>query len=131
MPPAVLADGDRPELEYLATEWYEWLSLVRLQSPRVEPGDSIDPYLSRYEAPEGSSGEAKLCKVSWQGFISPQCARRILIDVMDACPSKSWFSFSATEFFTNVSGSSNEVTVLRPADAATGEYMMWEIKHSD
>jgi ribonucleases P/MRP protein subunit RPP40 len=131
VPPEVLANGDRPELEYLGTEWYEWLSLVRLGSPRVQPSDNIDPYLSRYQAPEGWTGETKLCKVSWQGFISPDNARKILADIIINAPSKSWFSFSATAFSTGASGSSDEVTVLRPADAETGEYMMWEVRNSN
>lgn len=110
---------------------YEWLSLIRLQSPRVQADDKIDPYLSRYQAPEGSTGQANVCKVTWQGFISPDQARKILVGLLTSSPPKSWFSFSATAFSMSVSGSSDEVTVLRPAAAGTGEYLMWEIKNSD
>lgn len=129
--PEILANGDRPGLDYQATELYEWLSLIRLQSPRVQADDDIDPYLSRYQAPEGSTGKANVCKVSWQGFISPDKARKILAEVIRTSPSKSWFSFTAAAFSTSASSSSDEVTILRPADAETGEYLMWEIRNSN
>ncbi|KAL7936423.1 ribonuclease P 40kDa subunit domain-containing protein [Trichoderma chlorosporum] len=60
VPSTILAQGDREALEYSATEMYEWLSLVRLESPRVEEGDTIDPYLSRYSPPEADSAVARV-----------------------------------------------------------------------
>ncbi|CAM1507392.1 Fc.00g070330.m01.CDS01 [Cosmosporella sp. VM-42] len=58
IPIEILATGDRTALEETTTEFYEWLSLIRLGSPRVEPHDDIDPYLSRYRIPEGADEQA-------------------------------------------------------------------------
>ncbi|KAM0449968.1 hypothetical protein ACHAO4_006845 [Trichoderma viride] len=60
IPSTILAQGDRESLEYSATEMYEWLSLVRLESPRIVTGDTIDPYLSRYSPPEADSSTAQM-----------------------------------------------------------------------
>ncbi|QGI64744.1 hypothetical protein CEK26_008698 [Fusarium fujikuroi] len=67
--PEVLSENDRESLEYFATEVYEWFSLIRLGSFRVEPRDSIDSYLSRYSVPGNDPKESKVCKLSWEGFI--------------------------------------------------------------
>ncbi|TXC01032.1 hypothetical protein FocTR4_00008845 [Fusarium oxysporum f. sp. cubense] len=128
--PEVLSENDRESLEYFATEVYEWLSLIRLGSSRVEPRDSIDPYLSRYSVPGDDPKESKVCKLSWEGFMSAQWLRGLLMDVLVACPSRTWFSLSATSFSRSVSGNSDDLTILRPPSAA-GRYLMWETKSSD
>lgn len=130
IPPEILATGDRTALEQVATDYYEWLSLIRLRSPRVEPNDKTDPYLSRYCLPEGSEGEVALCKVTWQGFLSPTWVRALLIDILGGCDSASWFSLSASCFSKNITGQGDELVFLRPP-AAAGEYLMWEVKHLD
>ncbi|KAI1029573.1 hypothetical protein LB503_007976 [Fusarium chuoi] len=128
--PEVLSGNDRESLEYFATEVYEWFSLIRLGSSRVEPHDSIDPYLSRYSVPGNDPKESKVCKLSWEGFMSAQWLRGLLMDVLVACPSRTWFSLSATSFSRSVSGNSDDLTILRPPSAA-GRYLMWETKSSD
>lgn len=128
--PEVLSENDRESLEYFATEVYEWLSLIRLGSSRVEPRDSIDPYLSRYSVPGDDPKESKVCKLSWEGFMSAQWLRGLLMDVLVACPSRTWVSLSATSFSRSVSGNSDDLTILRPPSAA-GRYLMWETKSSD
>ncbi|KAF5588698.1 ribonuclease P MRP subunit POP1 [Fusarium pseudocircinatum] len=128
--PEILSENDRESLEYFATEVYEWFSLIRLGSSRVEPRDSIDPYLSRYSVPGDDPKESKVCKLSWEGFMSAQWLRGLLMDVLVACPSRTWFSLSATSFSRSVSGNSDDLTILRPP-SATGRYLMWEIKSSD
>ncbi|KAK5996616.1 hypothetical protein PT974_01953 [Cladobotryum mycophilum] len=55
LPSEMLAEGDQEGLEEIATDIYEWLSLVRLESPRVTANDSIDPYLSRGSYPQPGS----------------------------------------------------------------------------
>lgn len=129
MPAAVLADGDRGGLEEVSTELYEWLSLLRLESPRVSADDDIDPYLSRYSAPPRIDGEMQICKISWQGFMSAGWLRELLVDILASCPSQSWFALGSTGFSLGVTGSCNEVTLLRPP-RASGEYLMWDIKGS-
>ncbi|WZH43440.1 ribonuclease P 40kDa subunit [Fusarium acuminatum] len=128
--PEVLAENDREALEWFATESYEWVSLVRLGSPRVESQDSIDPYLSRYCVPGEATSASKICKLSWEGFMSAPWLRGLLMEVLAACPSGTWFSLSATCFSKSVSGNSDDLTILKPPNAA-GKYLMWEIKASD
>jgi ribonuclease P/MRP protein subunit RPP40 len=109
-----------------STELYEWLSLVRLQSPRIHAGDQMDSYLSRYQVAEGGK-EGKICKISWQGFLAPSWSRQILIDIITALPPKTWFSFSTTTFSRGLAENNAECTILRPPNS-TGEYLMWEVK---
>jgi len=127
--PEVLAENDREALEYFATESYEWLSLIRLASPRLKPRDSIDPYLSRYCVPGDKTQESRIYKISWEGFMSTQWLHGLLMDVLAVCPSGTWFSLGATCFSKSVPGTSDELTILRPPNAA-GKYLMWEIKAS-
>ncbi|KAL2129544.1 hypothetical protein VTI74DRAFT_7628 [Chaetomium olivicolor] len=126
--PKLSADpsADKEDFEDFTTGLYEWLSLIRLQSPRVQVGDQIDPYLSRYQVPNVER-EGRLCKISWQGFFSPSWARQMLIDVVTALPLKSWFSFTTTTFPKGLAGDNAECTILRPPNSA-GEYLMWEVK---
>lgn len=130
IPSEVLANGDRAALEEVATDYYEWLSLIRLGSPRVELGDQTDPYLSRYCVPEGSGGEVTICKLVWQGFLSPSWLRALLVDILGSCGSGSWFSISASCFSKRIMGQGNELVFLRPP-AAAGRYLMWEMKYLD
>ncbi|PTB38682.1 hypothetical protein M441DRAFT_145316 [Trichoderma asperellum CBS 433.97] len=132
MPSTILAQGDRESLEYTATEMYEWLSLVRLESPRIVAGDTIDPYLSRYSPPEVDSATAQtqVCKLSWQGLLSSHWLRDLFVDIVTNCPSQSWFALSATTFSRNILGGCSELTFLRPPESS-GEFLMWEIKSLD
>lgn len=130
-PSEVIESGDRPGLEDYATETYEWLSLIRLQSPRVAAGDNIDPYLSRYQTPtpldSASPSHDKICKITWQGFFTPAWVRSVLITALVALPSRAWFSLSATSFSKGLVGDSTEVVFLRPPESP-GHYLFWEIK---
>lgn len=121
-----LASSGREDFEDFSTGLYEWLSLVRLQSPRICAEDQIDPYLSRYQVPYPEK-ESKICKITWQGFFAPSWSRQALIDIVLALPAKSWFSFSTTTFSKGLAGDKAECTVLRPPNSS-GEYLMWEVK---
>ncbi|KAI0594519.1 ribonuclease P 40kDa subunit [Biscogniauxia sp. FL1348] len=128
-PQAILESGCRSDLDEYATDIYEWLSLVRLESPRLSTSDMIDPYLSTYTVPGPPEDihSDQLCKVSWQGFISPDWVRRIFADVIQGVPSKSWFSLSATSFTRGMTNDGTDCTVLR-LPGTPGEYVLWEIK---
>lgn len=126
----ILMNADRETLEDTVTEYYEWLSLIRLGSARVEPHDTVDPYLSRYEVPGDSPTEAQVCKLSWQGFMSASWLRNLLADIIVTCPSDQWFSLSATCISQTVSGCGNDMTILRSPGAA-GKYLMWETRGSE
>lgn len=121
-----------PTFEELATDLYEWLSLVRLSSPRVKAGDAIDPYLSSYQVPrspdDGPPLAADLRMVSWRGFIPPSWVRDTLARVLVEVPSKSWVSFSATSF-SKGKGDNTECTFFRPPNSG-GQYLLWEMRHA-
>ncbi|RYP18425.1 hypothetical protein DL765_003937 [Monosporascus sp. GIB2] len=128
-PSVVLERRSRLELDEYATDVYEWLSLIRLGSPRILASDKIDPYLSTYAVPGGVEdiSEGRVCKVSWEGFISSTWTRQLLADIILALPSKSWFSLSATTFAKSIVGDCTECTILRPPNSP-GEYFLWDIK---
>ncbi|KAK0620008.1 ribonuclease P 40kDa subunit-domain-containing protein [Immersiella caudata] len=127
-PTAKLMDShSREDLECFSTELYEWLSLVRLESPRINHKDDIDPFLCRYRTP-GSGDLTEIYKISWQGYLSSKWCRDTLVHLMANIPTKSsWFSFSTTSFSKAVAGDNAECTILRPP-TSTGEYLMWEVK---
>lgn len=121
------------EKDEFVTEIYEWLSLIRLQSPRIDPSDDIDPYLSRYQLPQSRDGNpTNLCKVSWQGFFSSRWVRQILIDAATTVPSKSWFALSMTTMATSktLAGEEDDVVVLVPPieDNSNRSCYIWEVK---
>lgn len=77
--PTKATDSD-DMFKYWALDIYEWLSLVSLDSPRVLAGDDIDPYLSRYQAPENESDAGATCrmiKLSWKGLIPNKWVRHL------------------------------------------------------
>ncbi|CAK7230955.1 hypothetical protein SBRCBS47491_007765 [Sporothrix bragantina] len=132
------AGSDRLETEEAVVELYEWLSLVRLSSPRVEAADSIDPYLSRYSVPSSDDSDTSspsvgdLCTLRWRGFLSPTWACQTLLDALVALPSSSsanaWLAMSVSGFATSkgLTGESAECTFFRPSDAPR-EYLLWEV----
>lgn len=144
-PPSLLVGGgqgsDRLETEEAVTELYEWLSLVRLGSPRVQATDNIDPYLSRYQVPvssddsDSSAASGDICTLRWSGFLSPTWACQTLLDILVAmqpssCSSTSspWFSMSVSGFSSSMglAGDGAECTFFRPADAPR-EYLLWDV----
>ncbi|RDA94377.1 hypothetical protein CP533_3816 [Ophiocordyceps camponoti-saundersi (nom. inval.)] len=127
---SVLTDGDRASLEETATELYEWLSLIRLRSPRVAATDTIDPFLSRYSVPDGAHGQTRICLLSWQGFMTATWLRTLVTDALEACLPQQWIFISATTLSTNVARLGSELALLRPA-GVVDEYLMWETSNSD
>ncbi|OTB01667.1 hypothetical protein M426DRAFT_75063 [Hypoxylon sp. CI-4A] len=130
--PVILEVQNRLDLDEFAMDIYEWLSLIRLDSPRIQIGDDIDPYLSGYAVPGEAEDiqEGKLCRVSWQGFIPPRWTQQTLADVILALPSKSWFSLSVTSFARGIVGDNADCTILRPPNSPK-EYFLWDIRRHD
>ncbi|KAJ4385422.1 hypothetical protein N0V93_009850 [Gnomoniopsis smithogilvyi] len=128
-PSSLVSEAGTQELSDEVSEIYEWLSLVRLQSPRVLSTDNIDPYLSRYTAPgePEEQSSARLCTITWEGFLPPKYARQLLVDTILALPSREWFSLSVSSFSRTMLGDAAEVTFLRPPKCP-GEFLLWEIK---
>ncbi|KAI0485314.1 ribonuclease P 40kDa subunit [Xylariaceae sp. FL0804] len=128
-PAAILEERNRFDLDEYATDIYEWLSLVRLESPRLDVNDAVDPYLSTYAIPGDSetANEGRLCHISWQGFLSASWARQTLASLVHALPARAWFAMSATSFSRGIVGTNTDCTIMRPPESP-GEYVLWEIK---
>lgn len=113
----------------MASDLYEWLSLVSLQSPRLEASDDIDPYLSRYTPPSPQGGHQEpqaLAQMTWQGFMSGAVAHDTLITVLQKATPQMWFSISANSFAGNLAVSCKDCTILK-LPGPSNEYMLWEI----
>ena len=66
--------------EYWALETHEWLSLVAIESPRVCSEDTIDPFLSRYQVPDGDSEKnSNIVTLRWTGLIPTCWVRQLFI----------------------------------------------------
>lgn len=126
----ILATGDGCGLEETGSELIEWLSLVRLKSPRVAADDTVDSFLSRYSVPDGTDSQTKICLLSWQGFMSSSWLRTVAADALRACPPQQWISISATTLSTDIAGLGSELTLLRPSGVAD-EFLMWETANLD
>lgn len=112
-----------------AADLYEWLSLVRLGSPRVLYKDSIDPYLSRYSPPDCPPGEINVGRISWDGLMSPSWVSNLASALLAACPEDSWFAICATDMPAGGLGGHCETTIMKPP-GQNSRYWMWDIKHS-
>lgn len=124
-----MADED-PFSDY-ATDLYEWLSLVTLESPRIDIDDQIDPYLSRYSPPSPEVPDSdiiELVKVKWEGFISASWTHQILVKAILAASAKEWFCLSVMGFSKSVINS-HDCTILKLPDSSK-EYVLWEVDQS-
>ena len=66
-----------------ALEAYEWLSLVAMESPRICSEDAIDPFLSRYQVPDGDLFEIfDIVTLTWTGFIPAAWVRQVFIHLL-------------------------------------------------
>ncbi|TGO64571.1 hypothetical protein BOTNAR_0086g00110 [Botryotinia narcissicola] len=110
-----------------AAEIHEWLSLISLESPRVNSTDKIDPFLSRYDPPIGSDEAEELVKITWTGFISPTWAHNTFIQALLAAPKNSWFSYYVGGFSDSWNGESKNCTVLKLPDVPN-DYVLWEVE---
>jgi len=61
----------------------EWIDLVRMGSPRLDPNDKIDQYLSRYEIPDAESASVvEVVQVSWRGFVMAEWIRELYVQCL-------------------------------------------------
>jgi ribonuclease P/MRP protein subunit RPP40 len=80
------------------TELLEWLSLAMARSPRILEGDSVDPYLCRYEPCE-TSKPVDLLLYQWQGFAPAAFVQTILLAAMKASVGDDgWFALGGEAF---------------------------------
>lgn len=114
------------DLQDYAVETYEWLSMIQLGSPRIDPKDKIDSFLSRYTPPGDSITNCNLVKVTWRGFLSPSWVHKMFVDLLLAVPREAWFVCSVASFGEGVLENCKDCTILRLPDAPN-EYVLWEM----
>ena len=84
--PADWKSSSLSEREEEALDILEWLGMLTLRSPRINSGDDIDPYLSRYAVPNSrnpdDSGAAavagNMVSVRWHGFIPATWIKKVV-----------------------------------------------------
>ncbi|KAF6220904.1 hypothetical protein HO133_002584 [Letharia lupina] len=112
------------DFEDWALETYEWLSLVAMESPRILSEDTIDPYLSRYQIPDGDSAKVlNMITLTWTGFIPALWARHLFIclssaktTIREGASSEDFFALSAYSFKTAVTDQKDAYTILCVSD---------------
>lgn len=124
-PPANSSPADDCDFDEFAIETHEWLSLIALESPRINPNDRVDSFLSRYAPPDPSTA-ANLVKVTWHGFLSPTWAHKTFAQILLAVARKGWFSYSVGGFDKGWEGESKDCTILK-LPHAPDEYLLWEV----
>ncbi|KAG5984621.1 hypothetical protein E4U55_003954 [Claviceps digitariae] len=126
-------DGSPRETQQIGLHVYEWLSLLRLESPRVQSGDSIDTFLSRYKVASNEHSEHEhtgVCKISWVGLIGATWFQTLVRDLLAAHPAEGWLSVSSNSFHdVSLSGNGSELVILRPS-AKENQYIMWTLNDS-
>lgn len=125
-PPTELDPSYGADFEDYAVDTHEWLSLVLLGSPRINPDDKIDPFLSRYVPPGDTFTSSKLVKVTWRGFVSPSWVHKLFVHLLLAVPQDAWFAYAVVGFGGGPLGESENCTTLKLPDAPN-EYVLWEV----
>lgn len=107
-------------------ETHEWISLIALESPRIDPDDRIDSALSRYASPGSPTSRIKLVKITWRGLLSPTWAHRMFVKALLATPPNQWLTYVVGGFGKSWAGESRDCTILKVPDT-TNEYVLWEV----
>ena len=129
-PPEGCRDLYENEFSEFSVEIYEWISLISLGSPRVEYGDKIDHFLSRYTRPplgDKTPVLTEVFKITWTGFASSSWAHRIFVQAILMARPGMWFSFAVLGFDESVRTGGGDCTILKLPNAHN-EYMLWEIE---
>ncbi|KAL9101091.1 MAG: hypothetical protein Q9163_003606 [Psora crenata] len=115
------ASSSNVEFEQWALETYEWLGLVSMQSPRVQAGDKIDPFLSRYQLSTNDlAGQpANLITLTWKGLLPATWIRNLIVELTNAMnrnvgSNEHFFALSAYAFETAMIDQQDGYTILSP-----------------
>ncbi|MCJ1387496.1 hypothetical protein MMC18_000339 [Xylographa bjoerkii] len=79
----------------------EWLDLIALESPRIQPGDIVDLVLCQYEIPDSGKARAtKITMLSWRGFVPAEWVRKLYLECFWAIQKQGlgWIALSANAF---------------------------------
>lgn len=91
-------DADEEDAREEAAELLEWLSLVMSRSPRVQKGDSVDPFLCRYRPSEDVT-PFDIVHYQWRGFAPSAFVLKMLLAAMKASSTdQGWFALSGASF---------------------------------
>lgn len=118
-------DDGNDDLEDFAVDMHEWLSLIALGSPRIDPDDHLDPFLSRYTSPGNVNERIELVKISWHGFMCSSWVHRTFVQLIAATAKDAWFAYDVGGFVDTWPTESKLCTILRVPDAQS-EYVLWE-----
>jgi ribonuclease P/MRP protein subunit RPP40 len=114
------------DFEDYAIDIHEWISMVLLTSPRIDPDDRIDPFLSRYIPPGDSPKSGKLVKIIWRGFMPSSWANKGFVEFLQTIPRDAWFAYSIDGFGGGSLSGGKNCTILK-LPSSPKEYVMWEI----
>ncbi|KAG6044035.1 hypothetical protein E4U39_003860 [Claviceps sp. Clav50 group G5] len=126
--PLSFMDTGRLDMQEIGLCVYEWLSLLRLESPRVQYGDDVDTFLSRYRVASRDREQVRVCRISWVGLIGTTWFQNLVRDVMTVNATEGWLSFSSNSFYdVSLSGIGSELVMLRPS-TKEDQYLTWRLK---
>ena len=124
-PPTEVDPNYGRDFEDFAVETHEWLSMALLESPRLNPDDNINSFLSRYAVP-GETTEGSLVKITWQGFLSPSWSHRNFVKVQLALPKESWFAYSVSGFASGWATGGQSSMILKLPESSS-DFMLWDV----
>lgn len=113
------------DFEDYAVETHEWLSLALLESPRLNPEDNIDSFLSRYTVP-GETTDGKLAKITWQGFMAPSWTHRNFVKILLAIPKEAWFAYSVSGFAEGWTAGGQNSLILKLPNSSS-DFVLWDV----
>ena len=95
-------DAGEEDAREEAVELLEWLSLTMSNSPRVQKGDRMDPFLCRYR-PAEDTPPVDLVSYQWRGFAPSAFVLKVILAVMKASSSSAtagdaWFALNGASF---------------------------------
>jgi len=115
------------ELVDFAVELHEWLSLIWLESPRINCIDDIEPTLARYSPPGSLTSVSQLVSITWEGFFSPTWAHRTFVQALLTIPKDAWFAYHVRGSGEDRTRATKDCTILKLPEAPN-EYMLWEVE---
>ncbi|CDM36796.1 Ribonuclease P, Rpp40 [Penicillium roqueforti FM164] len=90
----VLENMSEDDLQEYCGSLSEWIAMVQMASPRLSGEDDVDPYLSRYAAPDAEEGQASdLMSLKWHGLISSRWTMQLFLNMLQNTKA-SWFALA-------------------------------------
>jgi len=128
-PPLAYDLTERDTFSDFSVTLYEWLSLISLESPRLDVNDNNDTFLSRYTPPSSNqldSQAKQVIRITWEGFFPASWVYDTFVKIMRTTSSKEWFSFGASGFGNDVGSSGRDFKILK-LPASFDQFVLWEV----